>query len=251
MTTPGGVVWAPSDAAASPDAGGACGVSGAGSDAGGTTGSSGAGENVAVTESGSKSTKAHVRAVLSQAPLQPVKTEPAAGEAVSVMSLRPGRSPSHVAPHSMPPRLLVTDPLPSPAFVTTKCTGGGVNVAITWRSASSTSVQVGADPAQAPLQPAKIAPLPGIAVNVTTVPSTNRQGFSHGASTVIVPRCVPARERHKVRARAKVAVAAFASFIETTHTAAVPVHAPLQPVNIHPSAGTAWSVTLEPTAMRC
>ena len=55
-----------------------------------------------------------------QAPLQPVKLEPAAATAVSVTVAPFVKSFAQVAPQSMPAGLLVTEPLPVPAFATVR-----------------------------------------------------------------------------------------------------------------------------------
>ena len=53
-----------------------------------------------------------------EAPLQPAKVEPAAGVAVSVTLAPASKSSAQVVPQLMLPALLVTVPLPVPAFVT-------------------------------------------------------------------------------------------------------------------------------------
>src|SRR5438552_11410798 len=59
-----------------------------------------------------------------QAPLQPVKVEPAAAVAVSVTEVSLGTANEQVVPQSMPGGELVTEPEPEPAFVTVRvCVG--------------------------------------------------------------------------------------------------------------------------------
>ena len=55
-----------------------------------------------------------------QAPLQPLKLDPAAAAAVSVTVAPFVKSLSQVAPQAMPAGLLVTEPLPVPAFTTVR-----------------------------------------------------------------------------------------------------------------------------------
>ena len=70
----------------------------------------------------------------------------------------------------MPPGLDVTVPLPVPARVTPSANVDAVlNVAVAERACVIDTVQVPV-PEQAPLQPAKLAPLPAAAVSVTDVP---------------------------------------------------------------------------------
>jgi hypothetical protein len=57
-------------------------------------------------------------AVPAQPPLQPVKAAPDAAVAVRVTMLLVGKLAEHVAPHVMPAGLLVTVPVPVPAFAT-------------------------------------------------------------------------------------------------------------------------------------
>ncbi len=57
-------------------------------------------------------------AVPEQAPLQPVKVEPLAGVAESVITLPAVKLAVHVLPHAMPAGVLVTLPLPVPDLVT-------------------------------------------------------------------------------------------------------------------------------------
>ena len=70
----------------------------------------------------------------------------------------------------MPLGFEVTVPVPVPARVTATANVEAVlNVAVTARAAVIDTVQV-LVPEQAPLQPAKLAPLPAAAVKVTEVP---------------------------------------------------------------------------------
>ena len=67
----------------------------------------------------------------------------------------------------MPAGLLVTVPVPVPAFATFRCTGRSVNVAVTDRAADSVTLQV-PRPVQAPVQPVKLEPAAATAVSVTS-----------------------------------------------------------------------------------
>jgi hypothetical protein len=111
-------------------------------------------------------------AVPEQAPLQPAKVEPGAGAAVRVTEVPLAKLAEQVAPQLMPAGRLVTDPLPVPALVTerAKVVPEVVpNVAVTAAAAFMVTVQPPV-PEQAPLQPAKVAKEPAVAVRVTTVP---------------------------------------------------------------------------------
>ena len=76
----------------------------------------------------------------------------------------------HDVPQLMPLGLEVTVPVPVPARVTATANVDAVlNVAVTERACVIETVHV-LVPEQAPLHPAKLAPLPAAAVNVTEVP---------------------------------------------------------------------------------
>ena len=76
----------------------------------------------------------------------------------------------HEVPQLMPLGFEVTVPLPVPARVTPSANVDAVlNVAVAVRACVIDTVQVPV-PEQAPLQPAKLAPLPAAAVSVTDVP---------------------------------------------------------------------------------
>jgi hypothetical protein len=76
----------------------------------------------------------------------------------------------HEVPQLMPLGFEVTVPLPVPARVTPNANVDAVlNVAVAVRACVIDTVQVPV-PEQAPLQPAKLAPLPAAAVRVTEVP---------------------------------------------------------------------------------
>jgi len=76
-------------------------------------------------------TVVHVPVPLHPPPLQPAKTDPAEGVAVSVTELPVGNGALHVVPQLMPAGLLATVPVPPPAFVTVRVEGTAANVAVT------------------------------------------------------------------------------------------------------------------------
>ena len=51
-------------------------------------------------------------------PVQPLKMEPAEGEAINVTIVPFGKADEQVSPHVMPAGLLVTVPLPAPLLLT-------------------------------------------------------------------------------------------------------------------------------------
>ena len=123
-----------------------------------------------------------------------------------------------------------------------------LNVAVTARAAVIESTQEPV-PVQAPLQPANVEPLAAAAVSVTDVPLATFAlhvvpQLTPAGEDVTVPAPVPAfvTLNAKVEAALKLAVTARAAVIETVQ-AAVPVHAPLQPVNVEPLAAAAERVT--------
>lgn len=116
------------------------------------------------------------------APDQPANVKPAGGMAVSVTTVFGATVAEQTVPQLMPPTLLVTvpgllvltfkvgllvvEPPPPPPPVE----GIGVNVAPTFTKPPTITVQVGAEPEQAPVQPVKVLPLPAVAVNVSRQP---------------------------------------------------------------------------------
>jgi hypothetical protein len=104
-----------------------------------------------------------------QAPVQPVKAERYPGVAVRVTSEPYPKLALHVLPQLMPLGLLVTVPVPVPDFETVKLNIWSVKIAVTSRAWVIVTLQVPV-PVQAPLQPAKVEPVAGVAVRVTGVP---------------------------------------------------------------------------------
>src|SRR5206468_2872653 len=101
-------------------------------------------------------------------PLQPVKTEPAAGVAVSVTTVPLTKVAVQVGPQSMAAGVLDTVPAPAPGLETVR-TKVGVKVAVTAVAAVRVTVQ-GPVPVQPPpLQPVNAEPRAGVAVSVTVV----------------------------------------------------------------------------------
>src|SRR5438309_2854515 len=103
-------------------------------------------------------------------PLQPLKIEPVAGAAVNVTAVPLAYGAEQVAPQVMPAGALLTVPLPVPAVLTVRVKVGTVNVAVTVVEALRVTVQVPVPVQPPPLQPLKIEPVAGAAVNVTAVP---------------------------------------------------------------------------------
>jgi hypothetical protein len=108
-----------------------------------------------------------------QAPVQPVKADPVVGLAVRVTLVPLANVLVQVVPQSMPLRSETIVPTPLPLLATVRvypvwlcCTA---NVAVTLRAAVMLTAQVPV-PVQAPLQPAKVEPAAGVAVNVTEAP---------------------------------------------------------------------------------
>jgi hypothetical protein len=189
--------------------------------------------------------------MLAQPLLQPVKADPAAGVAVKVTSVPLLNEAEHVAPQLIPAGALVTVPVPLPAFVTVSATGCSANVAVTVLAAFSVTVHAPV-PVHAPLQPVKIAPAPGVAVSVTTVPLLNNAEqvapqLTPAGALVTVPDPAPARLTVSAKdCTPKFAVTDAAAVIVTVH-GPVPEHPPpVQPVNVAPAAGVAVSVMAVP-----
>jgi hypothetical protein len=105
-------------------------------------------------------------------------------------------------------------------------------------------------PVQAPLQPVKVAPRPGVAVSVTDDPlvyvcvQATPQEMPAGA-LVTVPLPVPASVTVKAGGVEKAAVTDFAAVIVTLQ-APLPVQAPLQDVKAPPFAGVVVKATSVP-----
>ena len=121
-----------------------------------------------------------------QAPVHPVKLEPVIGVAVNVTCVPLLKLALHVVPQLIPAGLLVTVPVPVPAFVTVKgkVVGFVVKVAVTDCAAFMVTTQLPL-PLQAPVHPVKDEPVVGVAVNVTCVPLLK-------LALHVVPQLIPA-----------------------------------------------------------
>ncbi len=120
-----------------------------------------------------------------QAPLQPVKAEPAAGVAVKVRAVPLAYAAAQVVPQEMPAGALVTVPIPAPALVTVSANDWRAKVAVTELAALTVTVQVAVPEQPPPLQPVKVEPATGAAVKVTAVPLAND-------AEQVVPQLIPA-----------------------------------------------------------
>ena len=120
----------------------------------------------------------------SASPVQPANAEPAAGVAVRATESPAAKEVLQVAPQLIPAGLLVTVPLPVPAFEIVNVLGGAaLNVAVQLRAADI--VTLPSLQSASPVQPANVDPETGVAVNVTTCPVAN-------APLQVVPQLIPA-----------------------------------------------------------
>lgn len=236
-----------------------------------------AGAKVAVTLRVAVMARAQVVAVPVQAPLQPVKVEPAAGLAVSV-TLVPvlklaaqldAVTPAAVGVAQLMPAGL-EDTVPEAEVeprldLTVRVFGASAKVAVTLRAVLIVTVQVPV-PVQAPLQPVKVEPEAAVAVSVTLALKAKlaEQLFELVPAVVGVLHDSPGGEeatepeavdvpRSAVTASASwvglnVAVTLRTWLIETAQVEAVPVQAPPQPPKTVPAGAVAVSVTEAPLA---
>src|SRR5438093_9273155 len=207
------------------------------------------GANVAVTACAEPIVTAHEPPV--HAPLQPVRSEPPAGVAVSVTTVPETNAVAHVVGQAMPAGELETDPVPAPASVTVSMYEGGAALnergtsgagsyialpdcdAVIVQVPAATSVTVVSDTVQPPVA-LKLTGRPDDAVALT-VNGGSVDVLSGRGSNVIV--CA--------RRRLKTAVQAWSASIVTAPVA----HAgsPLQPAKYEPAAGAGVSVTTVPS----
>src|SRR6478752_2490203 len=191
-------------------------------------------------------------------PDQPVKLEPASAAAVSVTTVPSSNEVWQVAPQSIPVGLLVTVPLPEPAFeaVSVWVTVFAVKVAVTVVSALRVTTQSPVPEQPPPDQPAKVEPASAAAVSVTTVPSSNEawqvapQSIPAGL-LVTVPLPEPAFDAVSVCVTGmpvNVAVTVVSAPSVTTQSPVPEQPPPDQPANVEPSAGDAESVTTVPSS---
>src|SRR5262247_4677060 len=189
-----------------------------------------------------------------QAPLQPVKVEPAAGVAVRVSTVPVVKEVEHVAPHVMPAGALVMVPLPAPVLLTVSAKPCSAKGAVTDCAALTVTVQVPVPVQPPPLQPVKLEPAAGAAVSATAVPLANEA--EHVAPHVmpagaLVMAALPAPVLLTVSAKlwtAQVAVTDCAALIVTAQEPVPVQQPPLQPVKLEPAAGAAVSITAVPLA---
>ena len=122
-------------------------------------------------------------------PDQPANVDPLSWAAVRVTWVPSSNWAEQLEPQLMPAGVLVTDPPPDPEFVTVSvCWEVPVpKVAVTDSSAFIVTVQVPVPEHPPPDQPVNVEPDPGVAVNVTCVPTSN------GAEQVL-PQSIPAAE---------------------------------------------------------
>jgi hypothetical protein len=187
-------------------------------------------------------------------PLQPAKTDPNASVAVSVTVLPVGNealAALQPPPQLIPDGLLVTVPVPVPALVTVSTDGTALKVAVTDLAWLITTTHVPVPLHPLPLQPPKVDPASGAAVNVTEAPfgklklQVAPQSIPAGLlATVPSPTPALVTVRLNVVGIAKLAVTVWSTFITTIHWPVPLQPPPLQPVNVEPAAGAAVSVTV-------
>jgi hypothetical protein len=204
--------------------------------------------NVAVTDRAAAIVTVHAPVPV-HAPFQPVNVELAFGATVRVTTVPESYKLLHVISQVIPAGSKVTTPLPLPAFTTLKVYWILANVAVTEATAFIVTVHVPV-PVQAPLQPVKVDVASDVAARVTRVPVSNN-------ALQIVPQVIPAVDEVTVPPPvpvivtlkgywlvANVAVTALAASMVTVQLS-VPVHAPLQPVNVEVGLGV--TITLRVT----
>ena len=205
---------------------------------------------MAVTELAAFNVTMHAPAPV-HAPLQPVKVAPAAGVAVSVTAAPLLNDAEQVVPQLIPAGALVTVPDPAPARLTVSAKDCRLKLAVTDVATLIVTVQVPVPEQPPPLQPVNVEPAAGVAVNVTTAPLVNDaeqvvpQLIAAGVLVTVPVPLPPLVTVSAKGCRPKFAVTEVAAFIVTAHVP-VPVHAPLQPVNVAPAAGVAVSVMAVP-----
>lgn len=186
-----------------------------------------------------------------QAPLQPAKAERLAGVAFNVTTVPLLKEALQALPQLIPAGLELTVPVPVPVSLTVSVALCCENVTVTFWAWFRVTAQDPA-PLQAPPQPTKVEPESGIAWRVTMLPLVKLaphvvpQLMPAGLeATIPVPLpffVTPSEYVLGVATVAKVAATLRAAVIATVQLP-VPVHAPLQPVNVEPVAGAAVSVT--------
>src|SRR5438445_405221 len=127
---------------------------------------------VAVTLGACVMLTVHVPVPLHPAPLQPPNIKPVSAVAVSVTLVVKSKGALHVMPQSIPAGLLVTVPLPVPAFTTFRVNCTRLKVAVTVCAWVILTVHVPVPLHPSPLQPANVEPGVATAVSVTLVPKS-------------------------------------------------------------------------------
>jgi len=191
-------------------------------------------------------------AVPPQAPLQPVKTAPVAGVAVSVtdwFSTKLAEQEVPLLPQLMAPAPPLT--LPLPLTKTVSC-GAGAKVAPTVSLSVIVTEHAGTVPEHAPVQPVKTKPSLAVAVSVT-VEFRGTEAAQVGGQPIGPPLTAPPPETETVSRRVSVelAQAAFTDWSplsKTVQATLVPLQAPLHPEKTFPSVGCSSTVSVEPVS---
>lgn len=148
----------------------------------------------------------------------------------------------------------VTDPLPLP-LVSTARLNTALNPAVTDCAAVIVTVHVPEVFVQAPAQPLKTEPVPGVAVSVTTAPlpyvavQVAPQSMPVGVD-VTTPAPSPVLETVRSAPVSNVAVTAVTAVIVTVHGLDCPAQAPPHPANVDAPVGVPVSVTWVPFTKR-
>jgi hypothetical protein len=196
-----------------------------------------------------------------QEPPQPENVAPAAGVAVSVtVAFTAGVVLQVVAPLPQLIPLPVTVPCPETETVSRKPAPPAVpptKVAVTLFDWFISTVQVVPDPPQAPVQPVKVAPVAGVAINVTVALNAKfAEQMTPPLPQLIAPAPpltlpLPFTVTVSFGSGANVAVTDRSLFIVRLHSSEVPLQdVPDQPVKTNPSSGVAFRTTVE-LALSC
>ena len=205
-------------------------------------------ENVAVTLLADVIATEQVVRVPEHAPLQPMNLAPFEGLATSVTDA-PGLSFAvQTRPQSTPAPLTV--PLPDTETESRTVPGAGAEkAAVTVCAEVIETLHVVATPLQAPPQPVKVAPAPGVAVSVTVAFGVSFALHAPPPAVQLIPPPatvpLPLTATVSVVAPAleKPAVTALSAFITIVQVVTTPVQlAPFQPTKVEPAAGVAVSV---------
>ncbi len=129
-----------------------------------------------------------------------------------------------------------------------------MNVAVTVVVAVSVTAQESVPPQPPPLHPAKVEPVAGVAVSVTSVPLAKVAEqvvpqLMPAGLLVTVPLPVPARTTASETPPTLNVAVTVVFAVRVTLQVPVPLHPPpLHPAKLEPAAGVAVSVTLVPPA---